>query len=392
MKKILILFICLFMCGCTNYVELDKLAIMTGMGIDLVDGEYKITVQIADTQKQGSSSTTSSSSVRFKNYSFTHESVHGAARRVLNEMPKKVYSNHLQLLVLSESVVKENIGDIIDFLFREVELRSDFYVLVSKDCSPEDILGVLTQVYPINAVGINKLLTNNSKYLGASALITFDDLTDYYITDTKEMVLPVITIDGKIKESSSDKNLESSIPEALLKIDGMALFKSSKFIGYLSSDDSIYFNLSKNGIDVTVIDYECDDNKYVTIEVLDGVSDISVVKNTPSVNIKVKAKGNLTSSMCEYNIDNASGIEKIEKDAEAEIKKNILKVIDISKDYNSDIFDFRDIYYKKNTSYYKKIKNNYDEFYDSLKINVDVELDLFEKGNGLEVIENEKDN
>ena len=392
MKKVLILIICLFLCGCTNYVELDKLAIMTGMGIDLVDGEYKITVQIADTQKQGTGSTTSTSPVRFKNYSYTDESIHGAARRVMTEMPKKIYSNHLQLLVLSESIIKENIGDIIDFLFREVELRSDFYVLVSKDCTPEDILGVVTQVYPINAVGINKLLTNNSKYLGSSALITFDDLTNYYITKTKEIVLPVITIDGEIDKSSSDKNLESSIPESLLKIDGMALFKGNEFSFYLNSDDSIYYNLSKNGIDVTVIDYECEKEKYVTIEILDGKSDIKITKNKPEVTIKVKTKGNLTSSMCEYKIDKEEGIKQIEAKAEEEIKKNILKVIDISKEYNSDIFDIRDIYFRKNNTFYKKLENNYDEFYKNLQINVDVELDLFEKGNGLQVIENEKDN
>jgi len=392
MKKIVIVLICLLLCGCTNYVELDKLAIMTGMGIELVDGKYKITVQIADTQKQGTGSTSSSSPVRFKNYSYTDESIHGAARRVMNEMPKKIYSNHLQLLVLGENIIQKDISDVIDFLFREVELRSDFYVLVSKDCTPEDILGVVTQVYPINAVGINKLLTNNSKYLGSSALITFDDLTNYYITSTKEMALPVITIDGEIDKSSSDKNLESSIPESLLKIDGMALFKSNNFAFYLDSDDSIYFNLSKNGIDVTVIDYECAKDKYVTIEILDGKSDIKITKNKPVVNIKVKTKGNLTSSMCEYDIDKEKGIEQIEKAAEEEMKKNILKIIDKSKEYNSDIFDIRDIYFRKNNNFYKIKENNYDEFYKALTINVDVELDLFEKGNGLQVIENEKDN
>lgn len=392
MKKTLILFICLLLCGCTNYVELDKLAIMTGMGIDLVDGKYKITVQIADTQKQGTGSTSSSSPVRFKNYSYSDESIHGAARKVLTEMPKKIYSNHLQLLVLSESIINENIGDIIDFLFREVELRSDFYVLVSKDCTPEDILGVVTQVYPINAVGINKLLTNNSKYLGSSALITFDDLTNYYITKTKEMVLPVITIDGEIDKSSSSKNLESSIPESLLKIDGMALFKSNNLAFYLDSDDSIYFNLSKNGIDVTIINYECDKDKYVTIEILDGKSDIKITKNKPEVTIKVKTKGNLTSSMCKYNIDKEKGIKEIEVKAEEEIRKNILKVVDVSKEHSSDIFDIRDIYFKKNNVFYKIIENNYEDFYKNLKVNVEVELDLFEKGNGLQVIENEKNN
>ena len=105
--------------------------------------------------------------------------------------------------------------------------------------------------------------------------------------------------------------------------------------------------------------------------------------------MKIKAKGNLTSVMCNYDISKDSGIKQIEKQGSEEIKRNIVNLIDLSKEYNSDIFYFRNLYYKKNNGYYKKI-TDYDSFYNNLKINVDVYLDIFEKGNSLQVIENEK--
>ena len=135
--------------------------------------------------------------------------------------------------------------------------------------------------------------------------------------------------------------------------------------------------------------FECSENKYVTFEIIGSNSDIKIKKNKPEIDLKIKAKGNLTSVMCNYDISKDSGIKQIEKQGSEEIKRNIVNLIDLSKEYNSDIFYFRNLYYKKNNGYYKKI-TDYDSFYNNLKINVDVYLDIFEKGNSLQVIENEK--
>ena len=95
--------------------------------------------------------------------------------------------------------------------------------------------------------------------------------------------------------------------------------------------------------------------------------------------------------MCNYDITKEKGIKEIENKANEEIKKQIENVINISKKNKTDFFYFRDLYYKKNTKYYKQI-SNYDDFYENLKINVEVDLEIIEKGSSLKVIENEKNN
>ena len=385
MKKIFLIFIVLFLSGC-NYRELDKIAITVGCGLEKVDDGYKITVQIADTQKQGNSNS-STSPVRFKNYTYTDKTIHEAARGILTSLPKKSYTNHLQILVIDENIANENINEIIDFWFREVELRNDFYVFISKNSSPIEVLGVLTQMYPINSVGIKNLIENNIKYLGGTVLTTFDDFANSYISKTKEIILPTITVLG----NNGDKkdNLESSIPESLLSIDETAYFKDNKLVGYLSKEQTIYYNLIKNKLKTSVIGYECDKDKYITFEIIENKTNINIVKNRPEVNIKVNVKGNLTSVMCEYDISKNEGIKKIENEGSLEIKKQIENLFNLSKINKTDIFSIKDKYYKYNNKYYKNI-SNYDDFLDSLKINIDVKLDIFEKGNSLQVIENEK--
>ena len=385
MKKIFLIFIVLFLSGC-NYRELDKIAITVGCGLEKVDDGYKITVQIADTQKQGNSNS-STSPVRFKNYTYTDKTIHEAARGILTSLPKKSYTNHLQILVIDENIANENINEIIDFWFREVELRNDFYVFISKNSSPIEVLGVLTQMYPINSVGIKNLIENNIKYLGGTVLTTFDDLASSYISKTKEIILPTITVLG----NNGDKkdNLESSIPESLLSINETAYFKDNKLVGYLNKEQTIYYNLIKNKLKTSVIGYECAKDKYITFEIIENKTNINIVQNRSEVNIKVNVKGNLTSIMCAYDISKDEGIKQIENEGSLEIKKQIENLFNLSKINKTDIFSIKDKYYKYNNKYYKNI-SNYDDFLDSLKINIDVKLDIFEKGNSLQVIENEK--
>lgn len=385
MKKIFLILIVLFLSGC-NYRELDKIAITVGCGLEKVDDGYKITVQIADTQKQGDSNS-STSPVRFKNYTYTDRTIHEAARGILTKLPKKAYTKHMQILVIDEKIANNGINEIIDFWFREVELRNDFYVFVSKDSTPIEVLGVLTQIYPINSVGIRNLIENNFKYLGGTVLTTFDDLTSSYISKTKEIILPTIMVLGK--DGNKKDNLESSIPESLISLNETAYFRDNKLVGYLDKKQTIYYNLVKNALKTSIISYECDKDKFVTFEIIENKTDIDIVKNKPEVNIKVQAKGNLTSIMCEYDISKNDGIKMIEKEGSLEIKKQIDSLFKLSKDNKTDIFSIRDIYYKHNNKYYKSI-SNYNDFFDNLKVNVDVKLNIFEKGNSLQVIANEK--
>lgn len=385
MKKIFLILIVLFLSGC-NYRELDKIAITVGCGLEKVDDGYKITVQIADTQRQGNSNS-STSPVRFKNYTYTDRTIHEAARGILTKLPKKAYTKHMQILVIDEKIANNGINEIIDFWFREVELRNDFYVFVSKDSTPIEVLGVLTQIYPINSVGIRNLIENNFKYLGGTVLTTFDDLTSSYISKTKEIILPTIVVLGK--DGNKKDNLESSIPESLISLSETAYFRDNKLVGYLDKKQTIYYNLVKNALKTSIISYECDKDKFVTFEIIENKTDIDIVKNKPEVNIKVQAKGNLTSIMCEYDISKNDGIKMIEKEGSLEIKKQIDSLFKLSKDNKTDIFSIRDIYYKHNNKYYKNI-SNYNDFFDNLKVNVDVKLNIFEKGNSLQVIANEK--
>lgn len=390
MKKILItlsfIFIC---CGCYNYKELNDLAITSAIGIDKSDDGYKVTAQVVNTQKEGTDNN-SSSDPKIIIYEHTSKTVQEAVRYMVLESPKRLYPNHMQVIIISEDVAKDGILESLDLFFRDSELQKNFYVLISKDVSANQILKTLTPADSIVSSNIKKSLESDSSYLGITELVTYDELINTYLNPNKEISLPSVTLKGKMKGSDKIDNIEQSDSSTKVVLSQMAIFKDDKMIGYLDDKQSIALSFIKGKINNTIIKYKCNGG-YVVVETTNSKSSINV-DNKGNFRIKISGDAAINEVSCDINLENDNSISKINKQVNKEIKKNVNNTIKyVKNNYNSDIFNFLDILYKNQYSLYKKISNDWykDKFKDS-KIDIDVDIKVIEKGNTLKVIKNEK--
>lgn len=390
MKKLLItlsfIFIC---CGCYNYKELNDLAITSAIGIDKSDNGYKVTAQVVNTQKEGTDNN-SSSDPKIIIYEHTSKTVQEAVRYMVLESPKRLYPNHMQVIIISEDVAKDGILGSLDLFFRDSELQKNFYVLISKDVSANQILKTLTPADSIVSSNIKKSLESDSSYLGITELVTYDELINTYLNPNKEISLPSVTLKGKMKGSDKIDNIEQSDSSTKVVLSQMAIFKDDKMIGYLDDKQSIALSFIKGKINNTIIKYKCNGG-YVVVETTNSKSSINV-DNKGNFRIKISGDAAINEVSCDINLENDNSISKINKQVNKEIKKNVNNTIKyVKNNYNSDIFNFLDILYKNQYSLYKKISNDWykDKFKDS-KIDIDVDIKVIEKGNTLRVIKNEK--
>ena len=390
MKKILItlsfIFIC---CGCYNYKELNDLAITSAIGIDKSDDGYKVTAQVVNTQKEGTDNN-SSSDPKIIIYEHTSKTVQVAVRYMVLESPKRLYPNHMQVIIISEDVAKDGILESLDLFFRDSELQKNFYVLIAKDVSANQILKTLTPADSIVSSNIKKSLESDSSYLGITELVTYDELINTYLNPNKEISLPSVTLKGKMKGSDKIDNIEQSDSSTKVVLSQMAIFKDDKMIGYLDDKQSIALSFIKGKINNTIIKYKCNGG-YVVVETTNSKSSINV-DNKGNFRIKISGDAAINEVSCDINLENDNSISKINKQVNKEIKKNVNNTIKyVKNNYNSDIFNFLDILYKNQYSLYKKISNDWykDKFKDS-KIDIDVDIKVIEKGNTLKVIKNEK--
>lgn len=377
-KKTFLLLTLFLLTGCYDQKELNTIAIMTATEINKIDNEYIVNTQVVNPQ---SSDKTVNIQAPFIIYEGKGKTIHEAYREIKRQSSRYLYPNHMEILIINENLAKDDISQIIDFFLRMPDVRTEFYVLIGKN---ENILSITTPIDDVSATSIVETMKTNNKYLGITNFVTFNDFANMELNKNLEIILPSIEAVNYKEESETIKNTEGTKIESLYKLGNLAVFKDNKLEGYLTEDESISYNIIKNKAKAILITNECEENKYMTVEATDIKSDIST-KNK-EINIKIKMTGNINETMCNIKLNNEKNIKKIEKELKMYIEGKIQKSInDIRENYNSDIFGFLDIIYKKDYNTYKKIKNTwYEEDFKNIKINIDASINIIGKGNVLE--------
>ena len=105
MKKIFLLILSLLLCGCGNYSELNKLSIVTAVALDKNDDKYEVSFLIANSPKAQTSSKEGEAKTTV--YSGTGKTIPEAAQSIDQISPKKLYFGHINVVVISEDIVKK---------------------------------------------------------------------------------------------------------------------------------------------------------------------------------------------------------------------------------------------------------------------------------------------
>ena len=377
-KKIFLIFIIFLLTGCYDHKELNTIAILTATEINKIDEEFIINAQVVNPQ---SPDKTISVQAPFIIYEGKGKTIQEAYRQIKLQSSRYLYPNHLQIIIINENIAKEDISQIIDFYLRNPAFRTEFNVLIGKN---DDILNITTPIDPISSASILESLKTSNKFLGTTNLVTFNEFANMSLNPNLEIVLPSIETTNQNEEGETTKNTESTKVKSMYKLDNLAVFKNNQLLGYLTNEESITYNLIKNNVKNTIITYECEKNKYMTLEVITGNSKINT-KNK-NINIELKLEGNINESNCNIDLNNNKEYQKLEKQLEDYLKNKIENNINnIKTKYNSDIFGFLDIIYKNDYNTYKEIKDNwYKETYINIPINIKTTIDIIGKGNVLE--------
>lgn len=374
MKKIIVILLStLLLTGCYDYKELNTIAIVSATSIDYINDEYIINAQVINPQAPDKTVVIGSP---FIIYEGKGKTIQEAYRKVTATSSRFLYQNHLQLLLITDKIKDNKLKELIDFFARNPSVRTEFYVMLYKGDNPIDII---TPINEISAMSIIETSETNIKFLGETLEVTFNDLINSYLNPNKEIIIPTIKQIGKSKDEDKTENTEQSKIKTNYEIKGLAIYKDNKVAGFLNEEETLAYNYISNNITNTIYTYECEKEKYMTIEITDSKAETKI-KNE-NVNINIKIKGNINENNCNIEMTNNKEIKNLEKNISKDInnfiKKNINNII---KEYNSDIFGFKDIVYKNDYNYYKKIKNN-KEWLKNINININTDTTILAEGN-----------
>ena len=384
MKKCMfvLLILSLLLTGCWDRRELNELGITLALGIDKVEDEYQVTAQVVVPSEISTKSSTGRSPVTL--FQANGETVYEALRKLTKNSPRKIYPGHLRMLVIGEDLAEEGIGESLELMSRDWEIRSDFYVVVAKDMTAGEVLNVTTTLESIPANKMfNTLETSDTTWAGTNA-ITLDELIASLTSDGKEAVLTGILVTGDQEIGTSKQNVESITPAARIVYDDVAVFKKDKLVGWLTERESKGYSEIINDVQNTVTSISCPEEGKATIEIiqLDSKMKGKINKGKPEVDVNIKVKGNIGEVECQINLTEQKSIVELEKITEKKLEETINMTIEsVQKQYESDIFGFGEAIHRSNPKEWKKIKEQWrDEGFSELSANVKVDVKLQHTG------------
>jgi spore germination protein KC len=365
----------LLLAGCGNNRNFNSLAIVTAIGLDKVEGgNIKFTIQIIGQSKQsksqmGSASSAGGSSTAI-NVSAEGATTFEAARNIIPKLSRKAYFAHLLLLVISEEMAKEGLDKIWDFFERDHEINRQFKVIVVKGGTAKSVIEATADIQQLGGVEISETIGNDA--YGKNINIQGYEVSELLSEPMTGMVTGVI-----------DPARASKLTD--MKVEGGAVFKNARLVGYLDGDETRGYLFASNQIKSTILTIENpkETGKLVSIEVIASNGKLTaVLKNgEPKLGIEITAYGNIGDEQGSADLTNLDDVQKLESETEARITREIRDMLKKSqKMFGSDILSFNDLLYKHHYKDFEKIKYNWDKLYRDTDIDIRVRFTVKRSG------------
>lgn len=346
--------------GCWSRNELNELAIVVGMGIDKVDGKYNVSVQTVNPSQVSSRNGVSTRLQPVVTISGVGSTVPEALRKMTVQTSKRLYFSHLRLVIFGEKLARSGLGDAIDYISREPEMRNDFYLIVAKEATPEEILGIFGVMDPIPANSMYTKLSNADKLWAAAGQITLDSLLRDLMQPGKSPVLSAVHIKGSRRKGTGETGQTSIRPVALLEYAGMAAFRGDRMVGWLNEEQTKTLNYMQNSIHQTLGTGICPGGGTVSYAVTSSRTQIKVARNgdMPIIRVKIFLEMNIADTSCKLDMVKQQTLDLLQKMAEDRLGSIVRGgVDDAQRRLRSDIFGLGEEVHRQQPALWHRIED-----------------------------------
>ncbi|SDC63060.1 spore germination protein KC [Pelagirhabdus alkalitolerans] len=362
--------------GCYSAVELNDMMIATGIGVDWVDNQFELTLQVLNPGEiAGGEEKTSRTPVT--NYHAKGDTMFEAMRRLTTTTPRKIFVGHIQVLIFGEKLAREKgVAETLDFIIRDHEFRSDFIIAVAKENKAKNVLSILTPMEQISAQKIQSNLEASEDFWGATRSVKLNEFVQSLVSQTKDPILSNVKLEGNLEEGRQQDNVEKLDPAAILQVDKVGIFNGDRLVKWFDEEESKGFNYLTGHVHNTVETIEYNGGT-ITFEIVDYDANFNSRYNDDELIIDVEAETivNIGDVETEVSLDDQAVLKEIEDKLAERIEDLMSKCVEEAKIYQADIFGFgiqtrRDLPHL----YEERFKEEWYEYFLTCDVQYDVDV------------------
>lgn len=379
MKKVIrnivaITFTTLLLSGCWDSSEPEEASLVSIIGVNLTSNrqiECVVQDQLLTPKNQ-------TNNITYHLHKSTGSTLYDAIQQNMLNNPQGLYLAHTKAIILSEEFARvQGIRPLIDFLERNPEIRQNTLFLISKKGEFEKIFLPDTSLRMNSGKIIDAIITNGK----TNSLIISSKLRDFlqlfWGANTTPYALGVETNKTMIDDKTQDIGTTKEADAYNLNVGDIAIFKNEKMVGWLIGNESrglLWANGKIKGGTITV-NFE---EKPISFKISNIKSTIKpTIKNEAmKIAINIKLEADIGESNADVDFGEKSTINAVKLALAEQIKKEIREAITVSKNLNSDVFQFANSYYQTYPNYWRKVKKDWDIYYPDLDVTIKADSNI----------------
>lgn len=381
---------CVFMlAGCWDRIELNDVSIVTGLAVDKGGNtKYRLTLEVVNAS-QFSKNQMGGEAAPALTYSLEGDTISELLHKVNIGITRRLIFSHTRVLYISEEIAKDGIIEFIDFLDRSGQFRNDFNIMVTKGEKAEAFVKVTYPIQKVPSLKIHKQTQSFTEEWGGDPGVRLTDFISALTSKGRNPVSATLVIAGDPKKGErSENNMKLSV-DALVEMDGMAVFRDDRLIGYLSVDETRNYywtqKLKTTSMSVPCSDEEkkLEDEKFIAVTVTETNTKLKVdySNGKPVLKVKITGETRIEATQCLNDLTKIDTYNDFEKKINRYVANHIQDTIKkVQTEFGVDIFGFGDAFNRQHHKEYVKVENNWDEVFSQAEVDVDINLHLRRSG------------
>ncbi|MCT4566191.1 MAG: Ger(x)C family spore germination protein [Maledivibacter sp.] len=368
----------LLLSGCWDKVEIDERAFITAIGYDMYEGRDREKEEKLEKETQEQSIERYVRTVTYPNvsviagkgegdpffiYTTTCVSWADGRQQVALRDNKNFYVYHLKTVIFSEEVAKDEklFREMFDTFQRSVFLNRKLYFFITPD-KAKDVLN-----------------TDTGKNMDVGLYI--EELMDKEIKPTRMSRSDLGTIVIDLMESNAALAPRIIKSKDGLKVSGAAILKDNKMIGMLGELETRDALVLKGDIKSADYTFKVDD-KFIAVNQTSLKSKMKAYEDKDgkiNVDFKITAEGDIIQHYFDTPNEpfDDKYINKVNKKLNELLSKELEDLFKkVQRDFEADIFKVGENLRKFEPDTWEKIKNNWEEVYPKVKVNVDYKMNI----------------
>lgn len=376
--------------GCWDREELGQLAIVSALGIDVGSspGTVLISAQVIRPGETGSGygQNGSGGGRPFGVITVEGTSLFNAIRKATTLSSRRLYLAHCEVIVLGNEYARQGIRPAVDFIMRDPEFRADTKMLVATG-EAREVIHAVTQFEQVPGMELCDMVLVSWANSSIGVARIFDVYTSLLSPSTNPIAtwvdtVTTATIDRKVIDSGTPVSPIEGDREKRNRLIGTAIFRDDKLIGHLDLTASRGYRFIMNEIVSGIVLVQAEDGSRVELEIFSTHSKVSaeISPQGPQFMLDIRTTAGVGSVSGAIDVADIDILKELEQVYSQAIEDEVQLALSTAQSLGADIFGFGSVLERKNPKYWREIKDNWQNMFAQITLEVSVEPRIMSYG------------